>query len=1070
MKGAEYTMWLAVTLFLALLIGVVALIFNYSSESGIANLWNDFCAKNTWFPGCGGGDLSTRYYATAKNSVDALRCALSAVATGNSQLSCLNDFKPPSPLAGNVIFGDFPTLGFQTGAETKDKASLECGVSGQVECECIKNYGGIETKLGTVVGVGDGFGVAEKDAKEKCTDMLYKTGIVSRGGSISDPGSLLYPSSEAQKYSRVDNCNTRLRCTLNNFQLPQDFTDITGWIGTMGDPQFVVYYQNFPHGEDSQWSSGSAWFESVGKIMFAGFCVAHFLGPVISLFKSATVVPLTAIKSVPESASILTTLSTKFKTVINFPKIVVNSVRNGIAKVAGGAILNDAIVSQYADDAARFIADNGITGGIAQSQVNIAFNEIKNGELAGVSLAQYMSAGKITSIITQIASQKAASAAVQAVANPRFVLYTGVDSIASYFLARIDSEIGKLTDTYDNSLVLQNTMVVSKLRESGSQLFNHEIKKPSTIVDPLQQNLMDLKSPVILSKPELFNVPTPFYLVSPCHTDLKIEMQNNIICGVYSYDKDRDLIACKSPSEKGILDKVLSLDKYKCGSVPGDHNLEEPMQSIRSKAADAVSNLGANNIFEGTVTITPTDIVCCKYTAAFSEFGRSITVTDWVDRGNCEIYKGETLPDSGCSGSKPSGNLERKKIYDIFDNIILYYNKDANSVDYYTIYWPECQSSTQKCAVIEYEEDAQLTKTNNVWYVYQNGWEWKCPECSDKAYHDYSPVSQMNDAVFSQVDSVHRDIAAALSSASFEDGIKSIENILNQQKDSHGTDTSDDFVKIHYPDGNIIEVLADKIDIHALADIVDICSSKPKKIMQNDIRLGPLITLSTEGILGLYATQGACVQVTSDILKASPDMDEDEKSYYCAISPAQLKNPQSTSLTSVILFVSATAAGKPDVPHSLYIRWSYASNDKLATVFLKDDNLDNKVDSVGFIYVKGILSSQSSVFAKANTYSTIFKDLNGDQTVDFVTSNNCQIDSIVVEPDMSKYSNDEHNYCYKKSYTTTLGLVETLGAFGISALAKTAKVGPVAGWIIGTAVDCAIAYAEYKWGTPQWPS
>jgi hypothetical protein len=67
-------------------------------------------------------------------------------------------------------------------------------------------------------------------------------------------------------------------CTVENFQLPQDVTKAEEWIGGMGDPQFLTYYQNFPEGEDSAWASMSEWYKGSTKLLFGSLCAASIGG------------------------------------------------------------------------------------------------------------------------------------------------------------------------------------------------------------------------------------------------------------------------------------------------------------------------------------------------------------------------------------------------------------------------------------------------------------------------------------------------------------------------------------------------------------------------------------------------------------------------------------------------------------------------------------------------------------------------------------------------------------------------------------------------------------------------
>ncbi len=1004
MKGAEYTMWLAATLILALLIGIVGVIFTASSESGIASLFNDFCAKAPWFPGCGGGEATTKEYETAKASVEALQCAINSVAMQEEQ-PCISGLLPKqtSPLifSANTEFGNFPALKFDnTKAQNQEKTTIECD-------------------------------------------------------STSDEG---------------------MKCTVSNFMLPQDFDKFDDWIGTIGDPQFLVYYNSFPENEDSQWSGGSAWFESIGKIMFATFCIAHFLKPISALWKAGkTAVTIKAVNSISKSKTIIQTLSSKFNGFKKLPSYIINSVRKGIAKVSARALLNREIVRQYGDDAARFIAERGIKHPIEVKAIEEAFTKVTQGKLAGMSLAEYIGKAEAALILTRIVGQKAASAAVTAVADPKFVLYTGIDSIASYFLARIDSEIGKFTDVYENSLVLQASMVSDKLRKDFS-LMSHEIPKPDTITDPLEESAVNLKSPVVLIKPEYFNAPTPFYLVSPCHTDIEVKI-DEVNCGVYSYDSKTDSIICQSPSEYGWIDQIRYIPM--CGSLP---NWEE--KEFTEKELEFLDNMNINLFSDETTEIDTTDLICCEY-----KTGGTITKTtnyDWLNLERCLSYEyGKPAEDSNC-GDRPPAKITRKKIENPIDDITFYYDESTGIVDYYKKNIV-CDGSQSKYPGIEYEEDCPTTigcGDNNVMYFF-NGYEWKW-KSSDAGVDDYIMAEEISDSKLDEYDleTVHKDIMAALDGKDLEEGISVFVSVLNRDYDSSGRKTSDDYIILHYPDASTVRVYTDKSDItvDALKNLVDLCNSGPQKLSSKIMTTN---TDTSQVVCHKYKLTEDTVYEAGATFGGQEDIEQGlgEDGFYvfqCKIPSinsqmlGQERKPGEYDITTDFsVFFNVTEDGDVDEPFAVKIEKIPDSivgvilgSLKGTEIVLKDQNGDGKLDELGHYYSK---TQQWLVGSVSGLRYSIFNDLDFNGKPDSVNANTCRINAITVTPDMSKYKDDEYNYCYKKSYSTALGLVSTVGAFGISALAKTAKVGPIWGWAIGTAVDCSIAYAQYKWGSVQWP-
>ena len=70
--------------------------------------------------------------------------------------------------------------------------------------------------------------------------------------------------------SPIIKCNDDVSsCEINNFNLPQDISSAQEWIKGYGDPEYLVYWQAFPVGEDSAWNSEWNWAENAWDISLA---------------------------------------------------------------------------------------------------------------------------------------------------------------------------------------------------------------------------------------------------------------------------------------------------------------------------------------------------------------------------------------------------------------------------------------------------------------------------------------------------------------------------------------------------------------------------------------------------------------------------------------------------------------------------------------------------------------------------------------------------------------------------------------------------------------------------------
>lgn len=140
------------------------------------------------------------------------------------------------------------------------------------------------------------------------------------------------------------------------------------------------------------------------------------------------------------------------------------------------------------------------------------------------------------------------------------------------------------------------------------------------------------------------------------------------------------------------------------------------------------------------------------------------------------------------------------------------------------------------------------------------------------------------------------------------------------------------------------------------------------------------------------------------------------------------------------------------------------SSSESVTIGLKDDNRDGYIDGVNHRAFRVLGISQDSSEASYN-------DLDSDGVPNEISATNCKTDAVIVGSDQDPYTKkgDGYNFCYEKTYQTTLGFAATTGGFALSATTKFLKIGGVAGWALGAAFDCGLAIAEAKYGTVTWP-
>jgi len=87
---------------------------------------------------------------------------------------------------------------------------------------------------------------------------------------------ILYGSSCVQCFPDPE---SKFKCTISDFYLPQtgagDRGTLDRWIAGLGDPEYIVYYEAFPEGEDEYWKPDYASYSPL--ILFGSVAASIFL-------------------------------------------------------------------------------------------------------------------------------------------------------------------------------------------------------------------------------------------------------------------------------------------------------------------------------------------------------------------------------------------------------------------------------------------------------------------------------------------------------------------------------------------------------------------------------------------------------------------------------------------------------------------------------------------------------------------------------------------------------------------------------------------------------------------------
>ena len=332
----------AVLIFAVILFALITVITSY-----LGPMMEEVCKQHPEWPWCQ-GTTTEEEYVLAMSSTTALTCAVNSVAKGEQWDGgfTFTENGETQTVNCNEFYENSASLQGESNGESLT-ATVSCEEAGTFTCDCSVKYGTTKTKLGEVQGD------TQDEADENCVEMLEDNGYEEYYASI---------------YAWIDNCEQNLECAVNNFQLPEDFDGLVGtveeYINGYGDPSFLVYWQNFPVGEDEDWTSASAWYQSVGRMMLWGFCLTGALGPVMKW----------------ASAPVKTIVNTAGKKASNLVNWVTRAAKSG-SSVADD--IDDGTIWVYgalkgkvlADDISNFIAklqvNNGIVGFFKSQATNV---------------------------------------------------------------------------------------------------------------------------------------------------------------------------------------------------------------------------------------------------------------------------------------------------------------------------------------------------------------------------------------------------------------------------------------------------------------------------------------------------------------------------------------------------------------------------------------------------------------------------------------------------------------------------------------------------------------------------
>ena len=535
-KGVEFQTETMMRLAFVLLVFFAIVIILTNIGGGIREIIARFCGSNPQL--CGQGTTTTSQDQIAFESTRALACAINSVSAGKEQ-ECMNEFKPASSIVN---------------PESETRKAIN------IQCDTDKTF-------------------CERDCDTKCTELgcskkelsCQQTTLPKVVYHYDCTCTLTVPTSTAVS------CNEGASsCRVANFNLPENFGGITGnareYIAGFGNPSYLVYFQNFPAGEDAAWSVQNNWWHRIASTVWV-LPATNLLRPVFNVGKGLVRL---AYSPATKTASVLTGGATT--SAANYAKRLVEktiAVVKGAPRLAEREIIylvdksltrfevfkrigNDKVAKHLANKFGDDLIINpglvddiidlnkvqkaGLSERVVRDEIHALGAGLKSADELGFSALDVLRESEIKAALKLTDEQlRGINRAILRTTEVGIVTGTFTDYLAQRDLCekeKYDSE-GK-----EGELVLQKPLICKK-----DQLV------PFTInIDKLESgengNKYEVIKPFVLYKGfnglGFGNSPAPLYFASPCYAHLEVT-KADFECAIYEYEGADNTVQCLDP-------------------------------------------------------------------------------------------------------------------------------------------------------------------------------------------------------------------------------------------------------------------------------------------------------------------------------------------------------------------------------------------------------------------------------------------------------------------------------------------------------------------------------------------
>lgn len=579
----------------------IILVFIVLGATGqLSGVINNFCEKYPTI--CGRVAPSAEHEAVAMESTQALSCAISSVGGGEKYTTgpCSKYFVEQPQLAS--IF--FNIIGLVTGQE-QSAGETEKVPSVSIECEesVVCDWCGWKIDPSDPEEVLEYIeapplsGSTKSEVYEKCVDILPKGESYEFYIAPEDPSG----------YATVKECRTGVsECTIKNFHLPEDFggmgvNNARDFIRGYGDPSFVIYYQNFPQGEDRSWKSFSSWrkgmvtalifslsgFNAVVKPLGkgvswvatkvkatkfftwgtrAGKAVGRF-SKVPSALRKVKGVAKKGLSKVKNSRFYSKKVAPKISAIddiIMVPKEKFYSIHRAIYSKLFKNRLNGKIRNFYKGNWRSYFddVDDAVKSKLSAPDQKKLIDAFRAGERSVDDVLSFSTVDDLFRPLSESAKKKVFEGTFDfnwKVAK-KAMAYAGVTSVAALFAKRSECD----TRPEGDGMIMNEPYKCSDEEAANFDVNNLEQKVGRVV----------LGTPVILHKKESRNPDVPFYLASPCQADINIEREF-VKCSSYVYDGKT--VTC---DKSGDFDGKRGENEFICGSAAENRDLYQNSLSL----------------------------------------------------------------------------------------------------------------------------------------------------------------------------------------------------------------------------------------------------------------------------------------------------------------------------------------------------------------------------------------------------------------------------------------------------------------------------------------------------------